>query len=284
MACDLDAREWGVAVQSKFLGVGPVVPFAEAEVGAVATQSYANTSYGPNGLALMKSGLSAQEAIEKLTSEDEGREQRQVGLVDANGTAASFTGNECFDWAGHVVGNGYACQGNILANERVVTSMAQAFESTQGLLAERLIAALHAGQAAGGDKRGQQSASLNVVSLEGGYGGYNDRLVDVRVDDHVTPIEELERIYKLHRLYFGESRDAVTLDSSNIHVLQEMLSSLGFYDGEFSGELTPQTIKALRSFHNVENLEMRWLDEDNLLDQEVFNYLEEKSKNKQQDE
>ena len=279
VACDLEAREWGVAVQSKFLGVGPVVPWAEAEVGAVATQSYANTSYGPRGLALMKSGKSAEQALEELIASDDGREQRQVGLVDLNGTAASFTGQECFDWAGHVVGPGYACQGNILANEKVVQAMAEAFETTQASLAERLLAALHAGQAAGGDRRGQQSASLNIVKHQGGYGGFNDRFIDVRVDDHARPIEELERIYNLHRLYFGQSRETITLDPKHIKSLQEMLDSLGYYEGDPTGELTPETLKAIKSFHNVENLEMRWLDEDNLLDVEVFKFLEAKSKN-----
>jgi len=282
VACDLSTRQWGVAVQSKFLAVGPVVPWAKAEVGAVATQSYANTSFGPEGLRLMASGMSAHETLDQLLAQDEGREQRQVGLIDVNGNAAAYTGSECFSWAGHKIGTNYACQGNILASEEVVNAMAKAFdENTQQPLAERLIAALHAGQRAGGDSRGQQSASLNVVKENGGYGGFNDRLIDVRVDDHPTPIDELERLYKLHHLYFGEDREAMTLDSEAIKSIQLMLDTLGFYEGPVNGELDSSTLTALQSFHNVENLEMRWLEDDNLLDLQVFKYMEEKHQSQQ---
>lgn len=276
VAYDSTAKEWGVAVQSKFLAVGAVVPWAQADVGAIATQAYANPSYGPEGLKLLRSGLSAEEVVRRLTQADEGREQRQLGVVDAQGRAAAFTGRECYDWAGHVVGPGYACQGNILAGERVVQAMAEAFEGAQGSLAERLIEALRAGQAAGGDARGQQSAALLVVKEKGGYAGLTDRWIDLRVDDHPEPIEELARLLKLHQLYFGETREMVKLDADRIKSVQTMLKALGYYAGEITGQLDGATQKALEDFHNVENLEMRKQDEKDLLDAEVLHFLEEK--------
>src|ERR1700751_5710345 len=198
-ACDLAARQWGVAVQSKFLAVGSVVPWAEPEVGAIATQAYANPRYGPNGLALLRDGLSASEVVERLTSEDEGRDQRQLGIVDAAGASASWTGRHCPDWAGHGTGPGYAAQGNILVGEETVGALVTTFEANAHLpLAQRLIECLTAAQAAGGDRRGQQSASLLVVEKDGGYAGLSDVVIDLRVDDHARPIQELRRIYGLH--------------------------------------------------------------------------------------
>jgi uncharacterized Ntn-hydrolase superfamily protein len=276
VAWDPAAREWGVAVQSKFLAVGSVVPWAEAEVGAIATQAHANTSYGPRGLELLGSGLSAPEVVERLTTEDKDREHRQLGIVDAHGRAAAFTGRECYDWAGHVVGEGYACQGNILAGEGVVQAMAEAFESTEGPLAERLIAALQAGQRAGGDRRGQQSASLLIVKPEGGYGGFADRLIDLRVDDHPAPIDELARLLKLQQLYFGETRETMELGEPELKTVQTMLKTLGYHRGEVTGRLDEATRKALEDFHNVENLEMRRLEDPGRLDAEVYRFLEEK--------
>jgi uncharacterized Ntn-hydrolase superfamily protein len=184
----------GVAVQSKFFGVGAVVPWAAAGVGAVATQSYANTTYGPDGLELLRSGSSPEEVVERLTSKDPEKEHRQLGLVDARGRAATFTGKRCIPWAGGRTGAGYAAQGNILVSEATVAAMAKAFEETQGELAEKLLAALEAGQRAGGDARGRQSAALIVARKKGGYGGFNDRYVDLRVDDHPDPIAELRRL------------------------------------------------------------------------------------------
>jgi len=278
VAFDPEAEEWGVAVQSKFLAVGPVVPWAQAKVGAIATQAYANTSYGPRGLELLRSGLSAQEALERLISEDESREQRQVGIVDAEGRAAAFTGKECYAWAGHTVGEGYACQGNILVGEAVVASMAEAFERTKGSLAERLIASLRAGQKSGGDRRGQQSAALLVVKEKGGYGGFTDRLIDLRVDDHPQPIEELARLLKLQQLYFGETTETIELGRSEIEAVQKMLKTLGYYQGRVTGALDEATLQALEDFHNMENLEMRRLKEPHLLDAEVFRFMEEKAR------
>jgi uncharacterized Ntn-hydrolase superfamily protein len=204
VAHDPATGSWGVAVQSRFFAVGSLVPWAKAGVGAVATQSIANPRYGPLGLRLMAEGLNAAEAIAGLTGGDPGRELRQVGLVDGEGKAAVFTGSECLPWAGHVVGPHFCCQGNILTGEAVVTSMAAVYERHAELpFAERLVAVIEAGQAAGGDSRGQQSAALLVVRAGGGFGGYSDRAVDVRVDDHPSPIAELARLVALHRETFG---------------------------------------------------------------------------------
>lgn len=200
VAFDPDTGDLGVAVQSKFFGVGAVVPWARADVGAIATQSYANTSYGPEGLALLDDGQPAEAVLERLTQADPGRDRRQLGLVDAEGRPAAYTGAQCFAWAGHRLGAHYCCQGNILAGQAVVDAMAVRFEATAGRpLAERLVAALEGGQAAGGDKRGRQSAALLVVRRGGGYAGLNDRYVDIRVEDHETPIAELARLLALHR-------------------------------------------------------------------------------------
>lgn len=202
VAYDPDAKEWGVAVQSKFIAVGAVVPWAKAGVGAVATQASANVSYGPEGLALLEQGLSPDEALAKLLEKDDQRERRQVGIVNAKGESATFTGKECFAWAGGRVGKNYCVQGNILAGEKVVTEMERVFLETKGDLAERMLAALQAGQDAGGDKRGMQSAALLIVKEKGGFLGKNDRYRDLRVDDHAKPIEELLRIYRLHKKIF----------------------------------------------------------------------------------
>jgi uncharacterized Ntn-hydrolase superfamily protein len=194
---DPDAKEWGVAVASKFLAVGSVVPWAEAGAGAVATQSFANVTYGPKGLELMRKGKTAEEAVKALTDDDEGRDQRQVGMVDAKGEASTFTGKKCLAWAGGKTGKHFACQGNILAGPEVVDAMAKAFEEAKGPLAWRLMIALEAGDKAGGDKRGKQSAAVYVAKAKGGYAGLNDRYIDFRVDDHKEPIPELARVLAL---------------------------------------------------------------------------------------
>jgi uncharacterized Ntn-hydrolase superfamily protein len=200
---DPETGDLGVAVQSKFFGVGSVVPWAKAGVGAVATQAFANTRYGPDGLALLEKGLSPEEVIKKLTKADPGRDFRQVGIVDARGRSAAFTGGKAQDWKGHITGTNFTCQGNILAGEDVVKRMSHAFEFTEGPLAERLLAALKGAQSAGGDKRGKQSAALLVVRKDGGYAGWNDRYIDIRVEDNEKPIEELERLLKLHRQFYS---------------------------------------------------------------------------------
>lgn len=202
-AHDPAAEEWGVAVQSRFLAVGAVVPFARAGVGAVASQACGNPNYGPQALELMAGGLPADSALRAVLAADSNREYRQLGAVDSRSGAASFTGKLCQPWAGGLTGNGYCVQGNILAGDSVVFGMAASFEGTSGTLADRLLAALRGGQKHGGDKRGMQSAALLVVSAGGGYSGFNDRMVDLRVDDHPDPIAELERLLEMHQMTFG---------------------------------------------------------------------------------
>jgi len=202
VAYDPDTQELGVAVQSRFIAVGAVVPWARAGVGAVATQSFANTTFGPRGLELLAKGEKPDEILVKLLETDEGRESRQVGVVNAKGQAATFTGRKCLDWAGGVAEENFCCQGNILAGEDVVKGMAKAFKESAGDLGGRLISALQGAQDAGGDRRGMQSAALLIVREGWGYGGFNDRYRDLRVDDHVEPIKELRRVYDLHRRIF----------------------------------------------------------------------------------
>jgi uncharacterized Ntn-hydrolase superfamily protein len=251
VACDLEAREWGVAVQSKFLAVGAAVPAAEPEVGAIATQAWANLAYRPQGLALLREGYSAADAVRKLVGGDDGRAHRQLGVVDAHGRAVTYTGSECLAWAGGTTGPGYAAQGNILVSDATVEALATTFEGTRGQpFAERLLACLAAAQAAGGDRRGQQSAALLVVRKEGGYGGTSDAAFDLRVDDHSDPIEELERIYRLHDLLFGQTPDDEWLDvDAGLRAeLGERLAALG-YDGDLDD--------ALAAWAGTENLEER---------------------------
>ena len=199
---DPNNGDLGIAVQSKFFAVGAVVPWAEAGVGAIATQSWANTTFGPRGLELLKIGLSAKQTLDHLIKDDTGKNTRQVGIVDANGTIANYTGEECHDWAGAISGDHFTAQGNILTGEEVVKAMASSFEKSEGELADRLLHALIAGQENGGDKRGQQSAALYVVRKNGGYSGFNDRYVDLRVDDHEKPIQELQRLLDIHKKFF----------------------------------------------------------------------------------
>jgi uncharacterized Ntn-hydrolase superfamily protein len=194
VAYDPDRKEWGVAVASRVLAVGAIVPYAKAGVGAIATQSYANVTYGPRGLKLLADGKSAKDVVKELTDADKEKDVRQLGIVDPKGNAASFTGTKCNAWAGEKAGKHYACQGNLLTGEDVVGDMAKAFEEAKGALAWRMMVALKAAQKAGGDKRGKQSAAILVVRDKGGYGGMDDRYIDLRVDDHVEPIPELERI------------------------------------------------------------------------------------------
>ncbi len=266
----------GVAVQSKFLAVGSLVSWAQAGVGAVATQSFVNTAYGPEGLRLMAAGWTAPEALAQLLAHDHDVGHRQVILIDAFGRAAAHTGQTCFDWAGHIVGENFACAGNILVSEATVQAMAKTFQATEGPLAERLVAALAAGQAAGGDSRGQQSAALLVVRTAGSYGGRSDRYIDLRVDDHPQPIAELERILGLHRLYLSKSApdELITVDADIARELQTMLRQAGRYDGEISGDYDEPTKKALWDLYGIENLEERWHDE--LIDIIALNYLRQR--------
>ncbi len=265
VACDLDAREWGVAVQSKFLSVGSVVPWAEPEAGAVATQAYANPRYGPEGLDLLRSGKRAANVVDLLVASDEGRDERQVGIVDAAGDAAAYTGPLCHDWAGHRTGKHYAAQGNILVGEETVDALAETFEGSAHLpLEQRLIECLAAAQAAGGDRRGQQSAALLVVRRHGGYGQLSDVVVDLRVDDHEHPIDELRRLYALHHRLFGVTPDEdwLPLDEPLAREVRERLARLG-YDN-------------LHDWAGVENLEERVRGDDRI-DPVVLEALREAS-------
>jgi uncharacterized Ntn-hydrolase superfamily protein len=232
-ACDLDAGHWGVATQSKFLGVGSVVPWAEPGAGAVATQAYANPRYGPQGLALLREGLSAEDVVERLTAADDGRDHRQLGIVDCEGRAATYSGAECLDWAGGRTGECYAAQGNILVSAATVDAIVETFEASSGPLAERLLECLDAAQSAGGDRRGQQSAALLVVERDGGYAGLSDEVINLRVDEHPRPLEELRRIYELHQAIFGTTpaEQWVDVDDDLATELRERLARLGF-EGE----------------------------------------------------
>lgn len=280
VARDPHTGDLGIAVQSKFLAVGAVVPWARSGVGAIATQSWANTSYGPRGLELLAAGCSVEATLDQLLADDEGRATRQVGIIGADGSPITYTGEACFPWAGGKVGTNYACQGNILVGEETVLAMAHTFEQTAGLLCDRLLAALSAGQAAGGDSRGQQSAALLVVRQHGGYSGFNDRMIDLRVDDHLQPIQELQRLCQLHKLYLSppDPQSMLPIDQTLARELQTLLTLSGDYQGRVSGEYDESTRRAFRAFTGRENLEERWF-EDARLDQVVLDYLRQKVQN-----
>ncbi len=275
VAVDLATGELGIAVASKFLAVGAVVPWARAGVGALATQSYANVSYGPRGLELLAAGYAAQETLARLLADDPERELRQVGIVDARGGAATFTGSSCHAWAGGRVGSGYAVQGNILVGPAVVNAMAETFESTSGPLAARLLAALAAGDRAGGDRRGRQSAALLVVKERGGYGGYTDRMIDLRVDDHPNPVEELQRLYRIWQLYFAKPspEDRLPLVGALLQELQELMRTLGYYHGPAHGEWDEATRQAYSMLLGNENFEERIPLDADWIDRQVLDYL-----------
>lgn len=276
VAFDPETDSLGVAVQSKFLAVGALVPYARAGMGAVATQALANVGYGPRALELIGQGRTAGETVGLLTEEDENKAQRQVGIVDAKGRAAAFTGEDCHDWAGSLTGEHYAAQGNILAGPQVVEAMASAYEASGDDLAGRLLAALEAGQGAGGDPRGKQSAALLVVREGGGYGGNNDRMVDLRVDDHPEPIRELARIRDLHTLYFGETRpeDIVAVEGDVRDEVGTHLQRLGYLQGR-DPDNDEAVLDALTDFLHIENFEERE-QERGYLDLEVLRFMSSK--------
>ena len=277
VAFDPETGDLGVAAQSKFPNVGAVIPFAQAGVGAVATQSFSNTAYATRGFALLENGATPQQAVDILTGNDADRGYRQMGIVDAQGRAATFTGTQCFDWCGGLTGENFAVQGNVLTGEAVITAMARTFQATSGPLAERLMTVLSAGQAAGGDRRGQQSAALLVVRKNGGYGANNDRYVDISVCDHPTPIEELERIYALYGLTFFRSlpENLVPVDTAIANELQQILHARGFYKGAVTGVFDTATQRALRNFMGWENYDERIRDDD-LIDLEVLEDMRRK--------
>ncbi len=279
VACDVKEQAWGIAVASKFPAVGAVVPWARVKAGAVATQSFANPSFGPRGLDLMASGMSARETLSNLLSRDHEREQRQIGLVDVKGNSATFTGKSCMGWAGGVNGPGYAIQGNILTGAEVINRMEHTFLDAKGELPERLFAALEAGGRAGGDRRGKQSAALYVVKPKAGYGGHNDRWMDYRVDDHINPIPRLGELLELHRLYFGKSprSQRVKLNGKAVREIQKIMKGLGYYTPT-SGEYDDATRQSFEVFIGNENFEQRADPKAGWIDGPVLEYLLKKFK------
>ena len=280
VAHDAAEAAWGVAVSSKFPAVGAVVPWARAGVGAVATQSYAKMGFGPAGLALMSAGQSAEDALAALLADDDGRETRQVALVDSSGRAAAHTGGDCHDWAGHKTGAGFSVQGNLLAGEAVIEGMATGYKQADGELADRLVAALQAGEKAGGDKRGKQSAAVLVVRPAGGYGGDNDRYLDLRVDDAEEPVRKLADLVRMHHLYFQPARadDILRIDHDIARELQAMLIKQGYMTGEINGDWDEVCQQVFFMLIGNENLEMRWSLEQNRhsIDRVVLDYLRER--------
>ena len=277
VAFDSTNGDLGVAVQSKFIAVGAVVPWAKAGVGAIATQAWGNVSFGPRGLSMLEEGLSAPETLQKLLADDTRSEVRQVAIVDSKGRTAAHTGEECMEWAGHVIGRGYSCQGNILVSNKVVESMAKTYEETAGDLIERLLASLSAGQAAGGDRRGQQSAALLVVREKGGYEGFSDRYVDLRVDEHPSPIAELKRIFRVYDITMlsrEDPRNLLTIDDRVSRQLQNALKMLGLYEGPLTGTYDKPTEKALADFVNINNFENK-MHEKGKIWKSILDYLEE---------
>jgi len=273
VAADVRTGEVGVAVQSKFLSVGAIVPWVRAGVGAIATQAFANTAFGPLGLARLQAGETPQEVLSALLAPDGGREDRQIGIVDASGRAASFTGSSCIEWAGGIAGAGFAAQGNCLAGSAVVEALGAVFTASTGHLADRLLAALRAGQAAGGDKRGQQSAALLIERPGGGYAGFNDRYVDLRIDDHAAPIEELARVLDLHKLYyFAPMPDEVLeIDEPLGREIVRELRRVGALATP-SDAFDDGARAALIAFMHVENLENR-VRPDGRIDRQTLEYL-----------
>lgn len=275
-----EEEAWGVAVASKFPAVGAVVPWTRARAGAVATQSYAKLGFGPDGLALMSDGLSAADALSRLLGADEERETRQVALVDAQGGAAAHTGSACHDWAGHKTGDGFSVQGNLLAGEAVIEAMAAGYLRAEGELADRLLSALRAGENAGGDKRGKQSAAVQVACPQGGYGGDNDRYLDLRVDDAAEPVADLMALVRLHHLYFQPPRaeDAIRIDEAIARELQTIMIKQGYMTGEINGVWDEVCLQVFRMLIGNENLEMRWTPEKNRhsIDRVALEYLRQR--------
>ncbi|OYT56393.1 MAG: fimbrial assembly protein FimA [Desulfurococcales archaeon ex4484_217_1] len=275
---DPETKDLGVAVASKFIAVGAIVPWAKANVGAIATQALANVSYGPKGLELLSKGYGAKKVVEILVSNDPLRDERQVGIVDFKGEAAAFTGRKCFEYAGHIVGDGYAVQGNILTGPEVLEEMAKAFETTKGELVDKLLAALEAGDRAGGDRRGKQSAAILVVREKGGYGGYTDRYVDLRVDDHKEPVLELKRLFKIWELTLltREKPDDIVSKDEVAAEIQKALRKLGFYRGEITGKWDDVTEKAFTDWVMINNFENK-LRKDRYIWGTVYRFLIETS-------
>ncbi len=276
-AYDPDEQAWGVAVASKFLAAGALVSWARAGAGAIATQSYANVTYGSRGLDMMEQGLTAHEVLNTLIEADDGRAQRQVGIVDSFGNAAAHTGASCYDYAGHVLGEGFCCQGNILTGKETLDAMAAAFTESDGELSDRLTVALAAGDNAGGDKRGKQAAAVLVVKANAGYGGDNDRYLDLRVDDHPDPVTELKKLVAAHHVFFGAPKpeDALPIDDALARELRAMMAQAGHFEGDPAGPWDTLSKQAFWALVGNENLEERWSLDGNTdeIDRVALDYL-----------
>ncbi len=284
VAVDVDKGDYGVAVASKFIAAGHVVPWAKINVGAVATQAWANVRFGPRALYHLARGLSPNEVIRKLVSNDPKKEHRQIGIVDRKGESAAYTGKECIEWAGHITGEGYSVQGNILAGEHVLESMAKAFETTKGELVDKLIASLKAGDLSGGDRRGKQSAAVIVLRKCGGYGGCSEgvgRYVDIRVDDHVEPVKELERIFRIWDLTLLSRDDpSDVVEWSDVWKdIARALIRLGYLDREPDSYNDPELKEAFRRWVGVNNFENK-LRKDNKIWGSIYKYLIESAMSK----
>ncbi|MCA9911361.1 MAG: DUF1028 domain-containing protein [Anaerolineae bacterium] len=279
-AYDPNSQAFGVAVASKFLAVASVVSWARADVGAVATQALGKVSFGPDGLSMMAAGKTAQETLAALLAADPQRDHRQVGIVDRDGGAAAHSGTSCFDWKGHRVGEGFTCQGNILTGPETINAMAETFTAAQGELADRLMAALLAGDVAGGDKRGKQSAGLLVVKANGGYGGDNDRYLDLRVDDDLEPVTRLRSLVAMHHIFFGTAKpeDQLVITADIARELQAIMHTGGYWHAEANGVWDEASIQAFWALVGNENLEERWHIENNpsSIDRVALEYLRER--------
>jgi uncharacterized Ntn-hydrolase superfamily protein len=265
VASDAQTGDIGVAVASRFAAVGAVVPWAKAGVGAIATQSWANTDYGPEGLALLEGGTPARQVLDRLVLGDKGREQRQVGLVDARGRAATFTGARCMPWSGGSIGDRFAVQGNLLVGEQVVAAMGDAYRRATGELVDRLLAAIVAGDVVGGDRRGRQAAAILVVRPNAGYGKRNDRYVDLRVDDHPQAVSELGRVFAVYDREIHVRDDPLESPTRELVTeLQHRLATRRLYSGPPTGELDERTRMALSMFAGEYNLEDRIREDDQL--------------------
>ena len=271
---DPQTGEIGIAVQSKFLAAGSVVPWARAGLGAIAVQSWSNTDYVEPAFKMIAEGVHPEEIMGALTANDELRALRQVGIVDCSGRSATFSGNECMDWAGGICGPNFAAQGNILVSRATVEALAETFKSSEGDLSERLTLALANGQKAGGDRRGMQSAALYIAKAGGGYGGYGDRYVDIRVDDHQEPINELRRILRLWRLQFFKTKpgNVAPIEGDVKRFILRILEKEGYYAGPH-GDWNSNMQNAFFAFSQMENFEEREA-EDGYIDREVLEYLE----------
>ena len=278
VAFDSETNSWGVAVASKFLAVGAYVPYARAEAGAIATQAQVNINYGARGLARLRDGMSAHDALHDIIMGDRSSENRQVGIVDRVGGSASHTGHHCLPWAGGVTGQGFAIQGNILSGPHVIAAMYDAFITGSSSFAKRLLTSLAAGDLAGGDRRGKQSAAILIVKAGAGYGGDNDRWLDLRVDDSEHPIPKLAQLVTLHDLYFGKStaNDKLPLSGSVLTELQKLLQTLGYVLHAPSNTYDAETAQAPRAFTGTENLEERIDLEGALIDKPALEYLRSK--------